>query len=350
MLENQLLSLNISVGIIALTNAAPKCDAPNNELVVRKGATNMQEIKAVHRRHDLLNRIWKYRWLYFMLSFGVIYLLLFKYTAIVNNVIAFKNYKIFKGIWGSPWCGLENFQRLWGSDNFNRIFRNTLIISGYKLLFGFTAPIIFALMLNEVESVPLKRTVQTIAYLPHFLSWVIIGSLVSDLFSVNDGVVNQLLNLCGKESIFFLGTNQWFRFVLVVTDIWKEMGWGAIIYLAALSGIPVEMYEAATIDGATKWQKMTRITLPCLIPTISVMLILRCGSIMNAGFEQVFSLYSPAVYESGDIIDTYVYRVGIVNVDYGFSSAVGLFKSVISCLLVVLCNGFSKKLGQEGLF
>ncbi len=304
----------------------------------------------VNLRKTTVDRILRYRWLYIMLIPGILYLILFKYTAIINNVIAFKDYQIFRGIWGSPWCGWENFDRLWGSENFYRIFHNTLIISGYKLVFGFTAPIIFALMLNEVENVAYKRTIQTIAYLPHFLSWVIIGSLASNLFSVNDGIINQLLNKLGFESIFFLGSNRWFRFVLVITDIWKEMGWGAIIYLAALAGVPTEMYEAATIDGANKWQKMVRITLPCLVPTIVVMLVLRCGSIMNAGFEQVFSLYSPAVYESGDIIDTYVYRVGIVDVDYGFSSAVGLFKSVISFILVVVCNRLARALGQEGLF
>ena len=301
-------------------------------------------------RKSLGRLIYKYRWLYLMLVPGLIYIFMFKYTAILNNVIAFKNYKIFKGIWGSPWAGFKNFDRLWGSYNFIRIFRNTLIISGYKLLFGFSAPIIFALMLNEVENLTYKRTIQTIAYLPHFLSWIIISSLASNLFSITDGVVNQIIQMLGGQPIFFLGDNNWFRFILVVTDIWKEMGWGAIIYLAALAGIPTEMYEAATIDGATKWQKMTRITLPCLLPTIIVMLILRCGSIMSAGFEQVFALYSPAVYETGDIIDTYVYRVGIVKTDYGFSSAVGLFKSVVSFILVMSANKITAKLNGSALF
>ena len=302
------------------------------------------------KREAVWNRVKKYRWLYLMLIPGLVYLFMFKYTAIANNVLAFKNYKIFKGLWNSPWCGLDNFTRLFASEAFYRIFGNTLIISLLKMVFGFTAPIIFSLMLNEMDSVAYKRSIQTVAYLPHFLSWVVIGSLASNLFSVNDGIVNQILNAMGINSVFFLGSNKWFRFILVVTDIWKEMGWGAIIYLAALSGVPMEMYESATIDGATKWQKMTRITLPCLIPTIVVMLVLRCGSIMNAGFEQVFSLYSPAVYETGDIIDTYVYRVGIVDTDYGFTSAVGLFKSVIACILVVVSNTVTKSLGQDGLF
>lgn len=310
----------------------------------------MQATLNGYRKRTLIKKLWKYRWLYLMLIPGILYLILFKYTAILNSVIAFKDYKIFKGIWDSPWVGMENFNKLWGSANFWRILRNTLIISGYKVLFGFPAPIVFALLLNEIESLAYKRTIQTVAYLPHFLSWIIISSLAVDLFSVNDGVVNQIRQLMGMQPIFFLGDNSWFRFILVTTDIWKEMGWGAIIYLAALSGVPTEMYEAATIDGASKWQKMTRITLPCLIPTIAVMLILRCGSIMNAGFEQVFALYSPAVYDSGDIIDTYVYRVGIINTNYGFSAAVGLFKSVISCALVVMCNIASKRMGQDGLF
>lgn len=305
---------------------------------------------SINRPNKLLSKIWKYRWLYFMLIPGLIYLYMFKYTAIVNNAVAFKDYKIFKGIWDSPWVGFDNFTKLLGSFNFYRIFRNTLVISGYKIIFGFSAPIIFALMLNEIENLKYKRTIQTIAYLPHFLSWIIIGTLASNLFSINDGIVNQLLSALGIQPVFFMGSNRWFRFVLVVTDIWKEMGWGAIIYLAALAGISQEMYEAATIDGASKWQKMTQITLPSLIPTIVVMLILRFGSIMNAGFEQVFAMYSPAVHETGDIIDTYVYRVGIVSVNYGFTSAVGLFKSVISCVLVIGCNWIARSLGQEGLF
>jgi putative aldouronate transport system permease protein len=330
--------------------ATKRADRPQKAKQHNEGGKSLQAPLHQRGQRTVIQLFWKYRWLYLMLIPGILYLVMFKYTAVVNSIIAFKDYKIFKGIWNSPWVGMENFDKLWASSNFWRIFRNTLIISGYKILFGFTAPIVFALMLNEIESLAYKRTIQTVAYLPHFLSWIIISSLAVDLFSVNDGVVNQIRQLMNLQPIFFLGDNGWFRFILVITDIWKEMGWGAIIYLAALSGVPTEMYEAATIDGANKWQKMTRITLPCLIPTIVVMLVLRCGSIMNAGFEQVFALYSPAVYSSGDIIDTYVYRVGIVNTDYGFSAAVGLFKSVISCALVVLCNVTAKRLGQEGLF
>lgn len=304
----------------------------------------------VGKKSPLWSRVSKYKFLYLMLVPGLIYVVLFKYLPIAGNMIAFKEYKIFQGIWGSPWCGLDNFIRLFESDNFYVIMRNTLLISFYKILIGFPVPIVLALLINEVNNTAFKRTVQTIAYLPHFISWVVIASLASSLLSPTDGAINMLRADLGLDSIFFMGDSRYFRSVLVLSDIWKEMGWSAIIYLAALAGIPQDMYEAATIDGASKLQKLVFITLPSIVPTIIIMLLLRVGGILNAGFEQVFTMYNTAVYDVADIIDTYVYRIGIVQTQYGFSAAVGLFKSVIACIMVVSCNWIAGKADQETLF
>lgn len=304
----------------------------------------------VGKKSSLWSRVSKYKFLYLMLVPGLIYVVLFKYLPIAGNMIAFKEYKIFQGIWGSPWCGLDNFTRLFESDNFYVIMRNTLLISFYKILIGFPVPIVLALLINEVNNTAFKRTVQTVAYLPHFISWVVIASLASSLLSPTDGAINMLRADLGLDPIFFMGDSRYFRSVLVLSDIWKEMGWSAIIYLAALAGIPQDMYEAATIDGASKLQKLVFITLPSIVPTIIIMLLLRVGGILNAGFEQVFTMYNTAVYDVADIIDTYVYRIGIVQTQYGFSAAVGLFKSVIACIMVVSCNWIAGKADQETLF
>ena len=256
-----------------------------------------------------VEKILKYKTFYFMMIPGLVYIIMFRYMPIIGAHIAFKDYKIFKGIWGSPWCGIDNFIRIFQSANFFQIMGNTLIISLYKIIIGFPVPIILAMMLNEVSNIAFKKTVQTIAYLPHFISWVVIASLTNSLLSPSDGVVNILIQKLGGDPIFFMGDSRYFRSVLVITDIWKEMGWSAIIYLAALSGIPLDMYEAATIDGASKIQRLIYITLPCLIPTIVIMMLLRVGGILNAGFEQIFTMYNVSVYDVADIIDTYVYRI-----------------------------------------
>ena len=228
--------------------------------------------------------------------------------------------------------------------------RNTFALCFWKILIGFPVPILLALLINEVGNRIFQRTVQTVVYLPHFISWVIISTLASNLLSPADGAVNLFLNKLGVESIFFMGDSEYFRGVLVATDIWKEMGWSAIIYLAALAGVPTDLYEAATVDGASKLQKMRYVTFPCILPTVIIMLLLRIGGILNSNFEQVFTMYNSSVYDVADIIDTYVYRVGIIQTQYGFSAAAGLFKSIISFIMVVTCNWLSSKAGQESLF
>ena len=282
----------------------------------------------------------------------VVYFVIFKYIPMGGIVIAFKNYKISQGIWGSAWCGLDNFTKAFNTPTFARAVRNTLEISGLKLLFGFPAPIILALMLNEVTHVRFKKTVQTVTYLPHFLSWVVLAGMFQQLLSPNNGAVNALLrDVFGLEkSIYFLGSNQYFRGTLIVTDIWKNVGWSSILYLATISGIDPALYEAATVDGASRWQCTRYITIPSLVSTIVIMLILSIGSIMDAGFDQVFNLYNSAVYQTGDIIDTYVYRYGLGDMKYSLATAVGLFKNVIAFALVVGTNLITRRLSGEGIW
>ncbi len=282
----------------------------------------------------------------------IVYFVIFKYVPMGGIVIAFKNYKIKQGIFGSAWCGLDNFTKAFATPTFARSVKNTLIISGLKLLFGFPAPIILALMLNEVTHLRFKKTVQTISYLPHFLSWVVLAGMFQQLLSPNNGAVNTVLKqVFGlKESIYFLGNNQYFRGTLIVTDIWKNVGWSSILYLATISGIDPALYEAATVDGASRWQCTRYITIPSLVSTIVVMLILSIGSIMDAGFDQVFNLYNSAVYQTGDIIDTYVYRYGLGDMKYSLATAVGLFKNVIAFVLVVGTNLIARRISGEGIW
>ena len=282
----------------------------------------------------------------------VIYFFIFKYIPMGGIVIAFKNFKISQGIFGSAWCGLDNFYKTFRTPTFARSVTNTLTISGLKLLFNFPAPIILALMMNEVTHMRFKKTVQTISYLPHFLSWVVLAGMFQQLLSPNNGPVNAVLrDVFGvKESIYFLGSNDYFRGTLVVTDLWKNVGWSSILYLATIAGIDPTLYEAATVDGATRWQCTRYITLPSLVSTIVIMLILSVGSIMDAGFDQVFNLYNSAVYKTGDIIDTYVYRYGLGEMKYSFATAVGLFKNVIAFILVVGTNLITRRISGEGIW
>ena len=281
-----------------------------------------------------------------------LYFFVFKYIPMGGIVLAFKNYKISLGIFGSDWCGLDNFTKAFATSTFRRSVWNTLSISGLKLLFGFPAPIILALMLNEVQHVRFKKTVQTISYLPHFLSWVVLAGMFQQLLSPNNGAVNAVLrDVFGvKDSIYFLGDNKYFRGTLIATDMWKNVGWASILYLATIAGIDPTLYEAATVDGATRWQCTRYITLPSLLSTIVIMLILNVGSIMDAGFDQVFNLYNSAVYKTGDIIDTYVYRYGLGDMKYSLATAVGLFKNVIAFVLVVGTNLIARRISGEGIW
>nr|WP_083778272.1 ABC transporter permease subunit [Paenibacillus sp. JDR-2] len=288
--------------------------------------------------------------MYLLLVPGLIFLLLFKYTPMYGVVIAFQDFNIFSGIGGSEWVGLDQFQKLVHSDDFTRVLTNTLLISLYKIVLLFPIPIVVALLLNEVRKMMFKRTIQTIIYLPHFLSWVIISGLFVTLLSPTDGLVNQIITLFGGKPISFLQDNSFFRSVVVFTAGWKEIGWNAIIFIAAIAGIDQEQYEAASIDGAGRIRKMISITLPGIMPTIILMLILRIGSLLEAGTEQILTMYNPLVYDSGDVIGTYVYRMGLGQQDYSFSTAVGLFNSLVGFILIISGNMLSKKFLKRSIW
>lgn len=288
--------------------------------------------------------------MYVLLLPGLLFLFLFKYTPMYGILIAFQDFNIFDGISGSAWVGLEQFRKLMQSDEFYQVFTNTLVISLYKIVLLFPIPIIVALLLNEVRRMFFKRTVQTIIYLPHFLSWVIISGLFINILSPSGGLVNQMLQWFGINPVSFLLDNDFFRSVVVFTAGWKEVGWNAIIFIAAIAGIEQEQYEAASIDGAGRLKQMWYITLPGIVPTIVLMFILRIGNLLEAGTEQILTLYNPVVYQTGDVIGTYVYRIGLGKMDYSFSTAVGLFNSVVGFLLIVIGNMLSKKLLQRSIW
>ena len=291
-----------------------------------------------------------YRGLLIMLIPAVVWFLVFEYYPMYGVIIAFKKYRILEGIVGSPWVGLDNFERLFRSPTFLNVFRNTLLISFYKLIFGFPAPIILALLLNEIRIQKFKKAVQTISYLPHFISWVVISALIRQLFSPTSGVVNHLLILIGLEPINFMIEPGFFRPMIVMANIWKDVGWGSILYLAAISSIDPQLYEAATVDGAGRFRQAISITLPSLAPVIVILFILRVGFLMNAGFEEIFNLYNPITYSVGDILDTYAYRVGLVEFDYSYSTTISLFKNVIGLLMLIFTNAIVRRFSDYGVW
>lgn len=317
-------------------------------------ATNLNgkeaENRLVHKWHGRWRLVRNNLDYYMLLIPGLLFLFLFKYTPMYGIVIAFQDFNIFEGISGSRWVGLDQFHKLIQSDEFAQVFVNTLLISFYKIILLFPIPIFIALLLNEVRFSGFKRTIQTIIYLPHFLSWVIISGLFITILSPSGGLVNEFLQWLGMEPITFFMDNRFFRSIVVFTAGWKESGWNAIIFIAAIAGIEQEQYEAAAIDGAGRIRQMLHISLPGIMPTIVLMLILRLGSVLEAGTEQILTMYNPVVYQSGDVIGTFVYRVGLGKMDYSFSTAVGLFNSVVGFLLVVTGNVVSKKLVQRGIW
>lgn len=288
--------------------------------------------------------------LYLLLVPGLLCVLLFKYTPMYGIVIAFKDFNIFEGMAASPWVGWKHFEKLFTSQDFILVFKNTLIISFMKIGILFPLPIFVAILLNELKNVVFKRTVQTIVYLPHFLSWVIVSGLFIDILSTNGGLVNKALVGLGMEPIAFFMDNSVFRGVLVTSAGWKETGWSTIVYLAAFTSIDPQLYEAARMDGAGRIKQVWHITLPGIAPTIILMFILRLGSILEAGTEQILVMYNPTVYKTADVIGSYVYRMGLGNQDYSFTTAVGLFESVIAFILVVSGNAMSRKYLQRGIW
>ncbi len=301
-------------------------------------------------RHKKRMRIRQYLPVYLMLIPVMLWFLVFKIIPIYGIQLAFKNYNVFDGVWKSQWVGLDYFKQLFSSYYFSRILVNTLVISVTKLVTAIPTAVLFALLLSEVRSVRFKRITQTISYLPYFISWVTAAGVIMMLLSPQYGVVAAITRAMGGTPVYFLGEPGWFQPMLVITNIWKYMGWDSIIYIATLSGVNPELYEAASIDGASRFRRVLHISLPALLPTVIMLLIINLGSVLSAGFDQVVNLYNSAVYSTGDIIDTYVYREGFVNSNYGFSTAVGLFKSIIAFAMVMGANSLSRRLAKISLW
>ncbi len=297
----------------------------------------------------LTTRIWKARYYYLLIFPTLLYFFIFAYLPYFGLQIAFKDFQIFKGIWESPWVGLDHFKDVFTSAKFPQLLENTILISLYRIIFGFPVPILFALLLNEVRVLWFKKTIQTVTYFPHFLSWVVFAGIVFNFIGPL-GLINLVLKDFGLEPINFMANPDYFRTILVVTGILKEFGWGAIIYLAALSGLDPQLYEAAKIDGASKLRQIWHITLPGIRPTIVLLFILSLGGILDAGFDQVFMLLNGAVLQVGDIIDTYVYRVGLLEAQYEMATAVGMFKGVVGMILIVAANKIIRRLGERSLW
>lgn len=281
---------------------------------------------------------------------GLTALIVFSYFPIYGLIIAFQDYSPGLGFLGSPWVGFKHFARLFRDPYFFRTFRNTVILGVYTLVFTFPAPLLFALLLNELRSRWLKKAVQTVSYLPNFISVVIVVGFLIDFTSLSDGVINDVIAFFGGERIHFMAEPEWFRFLYVVSDIWQGVGVGSIIYLAAIAGIGVELYESAYLDGATKLQQMRYITLPCLMPTIAILLILQVGELFGADFQKIMLMYSPLTYETADVISTYVYRSGVRGGALSYSTAVGFFLSVISFLFVFAADRISNRISDISVF
>jgi len=302
------------------------------------------------RWKKLRRNIWRDRYLFLLIAPVVVYYIVFHYVPMYGATIAFKEFAPGKGIFGSPWVGFENFRTFFNSFYFERIVRNTVLLSLYTLLWGFPVPIIFALLLNELRNQAFKRSVQTISYLPHFISVVVVAGMIVKFVSPNNGVINKGLGVIGIGPIDFLSKPEWFRTIFVSSEIWQGFGWGAIIYLAALAGIDPSLYEASDVDGATRWQKMIFVTIPSLIPVMVILLILNVGNLMVVGFEKVLLLYSPSTYETSDVIQTYIYRRGIISADYSLAAAIGLFNSTINLILLVAVNRLARRFSETSLW
>ncbi|OPH57811.1 protein lplB [Paenibacillus ferrarius] len=300
---------------------------------------------------NLISRIWKREWpLHLMLIPGLMFVIVFSYIPMAGIVMAFQKYIPTRGLFGSPFVGLRNFQYMFVYPDIGRIFFNTIYIAVMKITAGLFVPITIAILLNEMSKQWIKRTFQTLVYLPHFMSWVLLSGILIDVLSPSTGVLNQLLGLLGIDPIYFLGNNRWFPYVMVVSDVWKEFGYGTIVYLAALTSINPSLYEAAEIDGAGRWKMTLNITIPGMMPIIVLMFTLNIGNVLNAGFDQIFNLYSPQVYESADIIDTFVYRMGIEQSQFGFATAVGLLKSIVSFIFISISYVFAYRFANYRIF
>jgi putative aldouronate transport system permease protein len=268
----------------------------------------------------------------------------------LGEIIAFKNYRFADGIWGSKWVGLKHFERLFTSPDFFNVLKNTLLLNVYSIVFAFPVPIVLAILLNEVRIEWYKRTIQNLLYIPHFISWVVLGGIVIALLSPSTGIVNTVIKAFGIEPVYFMASNFWWPIVFILSGIWQSAGWGTILYLAAMAGIDPQLYEAAKIDGASKLRRIWHVTLPGIRSTIAILLILRVGQMMDVGFEHIFILQNKAVYQVSNVISTYVYHVGLEGSQYSYTTALGLFQSIIGLILIISVNKIIKAMGENGLW
>ncbi|WP_240647313.1 ABC transporter permease [Paenibacillus nanensis] len=307
--------------------------------------------KLYHPRKNPWSKEIKRNWpLYVLCIPSLAFVSIFAYGPMVGLLMAFQDYKPWLGITGSDWIGLDNFERIFQYEDANQAIVNTLIIAVSKIIVGIIVPIVMAILLSEIRNVGIKKSIQTLVYLPHFLSWVTVAGMMIDLLGLEGGINHLLTSLFGIEPVYFLGDPALFRPTIVISDLWKNFGFGMIVYLATIAGIDPSYYEAAEIDGATRRQQIWHVTLPSMMPMIIVIATLSLGNILDAGFDQIFNLYNPLVYSTGDIIDTYVYRSSLLNGQYGFGTAVGLFKSVISFILIVISYRLAYKLANYRIF
>lgn len=305
----------------------------------------------LHANHQsLIHRLLRCWQLYVLVLPALIWLLLFAYLPMYGIQIAFKDYKVNLGMLGSPWVGLKYFEQFINLPNFDTLIRNTLLISVYSLIFGFPAPILLALMLNQVRSKRYKSFVQTVTYAPYFISTVVLVSMLNIFLTPSSGFVNKIITSLGGRAITFMGDPKWFRTVYVASGVWQGCGWGAIVYLAALGGVDPSLYEAAVMDGATKFQRLLHIDLPCILPTIVIMFILNMGNLLNVGYEKAYLMQNSLNNQVSEIISTYTYKIGLQNAKYSFSTAVGLSNSAINFVLVVSTNYISRRLTQTSLW
>ena len=297
----------------------------------------------------LLSVIRRDKYLYLIIVLPFAFYLIFHYLPMYGILIAFKDYRVAKGIWGSPWAGLKYFREFFDNPYSFRLIRNTVLLRVYQIIFGFPAPIVLALLLNEIRHEGFKRFVQTTSYLPHFISIVVVCGMVVN-FLASGGILNRMIVALGGKSFPWLMAPEWFRTIYVASGIWQESGWASIIYLAALSAIDPQLYEAAIIDGATRWRRLFHITLPGIAPTVTIMFLLRMGTIMTIGYQKILLLYTGATYETADVLGTYIYRRGILGADFSFATAVGLFQALIGIVFIVGSNAASKRISETSLW
>ncbi len=303
-------------------------------------------VKSLQNYGKIIRQDWT---LYMLLLPMFIWYCLFAYKPMGGLLIAFQDYSIFRGMGGSDWIGLENFRVFMGSDDFLRTVKNTLFITLYRIVFAFPASIILALLINELKSVWFKKTVQTVSFMPYFISIVVVCGMVVNFLSPSSGIINTLIKKMGGESVYFMVKPEYFREIYTSMIVWRETGFNAIVYIAALAGIDQQLYEAARVDGAGKWSQMLNITVPTILPTIMIMFVLNIGKMINIGFESIILLYQPATFETSDVISTFVYRIGIQQQQFGLATAAGLFEALIALGLVLLSNSISKKITENGL-